>query len=218
MQNVVLWDKCLSKLEDEMEERDFHTWVRPLRANDADSSLVLYAPNRFIKDWLSDNLAEQLQSTVQHFAGESASVVISLDAPAPAHTSKPTASINVNNEVNEEPSPQASPFGTNVLNTSFTFENHIEGKSNQIARAATKQVSENPGAAYNPLFIYGGVGLGKTHLMHAAGNLIRQTRDNAHVAYVHSERFVSDMVKSIETNSMNKFKNCLLYTSPSPRD
>ena len=89
----------------------------------------------------------------------------------------------------------------------FTFENHIEGKSNQIARAATKQVSENPGSAYNPLFIYGGVGLGKTHLMHAAGNLIRSNSSSARVAYVHSERFVSDMVKAIGTNSMEQFKN-----------
>jgi len=208
MQNVVLWDKCLSKLEDEMEERDFHTWVRPLRANNADSSLVLYAPNRFIKDWLTDNLNEQLNNTVQHFAGEGASVVISLDAPASIQTEfPPVENTTVKSSKDSEPSAQPSPFGTNVLNAAFTFENHIEGKSNQIARAATKQVSENPGSAYNPLFIYGGVGLGKTHLMHAAGNLIRQNRENAHVAYVHSERFVSDMVKSIETNSMNKFKN-----------
>ena len=202
MQNVVLWDKCLSKLEDEIEERDFHTWVRPLRADDSDNDFVLYAPNRFIKDWLMDNLMAQLNATAQHFAGEGKSVTISLDTPKPTvQKSKPKAP-----SLEQEPI-QPSPFGTNVLNTAFTFENHIEGKSNQIARAATKQVSENPGSAYNPLFIYGGVGLGKTHLMHAAGNLILQNRENAHVAYVHSERFVSDMVKSIETNSMNKFKS-----------
>lgn len=207
MQNVVLWDKCLSKLEDEVEERDFHTWVRPLYANNSDSELILYAPNRFIKDWLVDNLMEKLIATIQHFAGEGARVTISLEAPvtqAPKVSNHNKANKVV--EYEQEPS-QPSPFGTNVLNATFTFENHIEGKSNQIARAATKQVSENPGSAYNPLFIYGGVGLGKTHLMHAAGNLILENNENAHVAYVHSERFVSDMVKSIETNSMNKFKN-----------
>jgi len=204
MQNVVLWDKCLSKLEDEVEERDFHTWVRPLYANNSDSELILYAPNRFIKDWLMDNLMEKLNATIQHFAGEGARVTISLETPV---TQAPKVSkANKVVEYEQEPS-QLSPFGTNVLNATFTFENHIEGKSNQIARAATKQVSENPGSAYNPLFIYGGVGLGKTHLMHAAGNLILENNENAHVAYVHSERFVSDMVKSIETNSMNKFKN-----------
>ena len=203
MQNVVLWDKCLSKLEDEMEERDFHTWVRPLHASNSDSELVLYAPNRFIKDWLIDNLMLQLGATAQHFAGEKTTVTITLDPPIMPNIKVKTGRVSKRDDENATP----SPFGTNVLNATFTFENHIEGKSNQIARAATKQVSENPGTAYNPLFIYGGVGLGKTHLMHAAGNLIRQNSEKAHVAYVHSERFVSDMVKSIETNSMNKFKN-----------
>jgi len=207
MQNVVLWDKCLSKLEDEVEERDFHTWVRPLHANNSDSELILYAPNRFIKDWLVDNLMDKLDATAQHFAGEGAKVTISLEGPA---TQAPRVSSHKKVDKaaeHEQEFSHSSPFGTNVLNATFTFENHIEGKSNQIARAATKQVSENPGSAYNPLFIYGGVGLGKTHLMHAAGNLILENNENAHVAYVHSERFVSDMVKSIETNSMNKFKN-----------
>jgi chromosomal replication initiator protein len=207
MQNVVLWDKCLSKLEDEVEERDFHTWVRPLHANNSDSVLILYAPNRFIKDWLVDNLMDKLDATVQHFAGEGAKVTISLEAPT-THAPRVSRHDKADKAAEfEQEASHPSPFGTNVLNATFTFENHIEGKSNQIARAATKQVSENPGSAYNPLFIYGGVGLGKTHLMHAAGNLILENNENAHVAYVHSERFVSDMVKSIETNSMNKFKN-----------
>lgn len=202
MKNKALWDKCLSKLEDEIDDHDFHTWVRPLTAKDSDSSFVLYAPNRFIRDWLVDNLIEKLNSAVRHFVGDSASVQIELDKVDSAHNLMANADDSPNDDVQI-----GNPFGTNVLNSSFTFENHIEGKSNQIARAATKQVSENPGAAYNPLFIYGGVGLGKTHLMHAAGNLIKQNRKNAHVAYVHSERFVSDMVKSIETNTMNRFKS-----------
>ncbi|MFT4635954.1 MAG: chromosomal replication initiator protein [Chitinophagales bacterium] len=207
MQNVILWDKCLSKLEDEVEERDFHTWVRPLHANNSDSELILYAPNRFIKDWLMDNLMEKLGVTVEHFAGDGATVTVTLEAPVQLSQQANSRSVNERSASIEPEISKPSPFGTNVLNATFTFENHIEGKSNQIARAATKQVSENPGSAYNPLFIYGGVGLGKTHLMHAAGNLILQNRASAHVAYVHSERFVSDMVKSIETNSMNKFKN-----------
>ena len=198
MQNVILWDKCLSKLEDEVEERDFHTWVRPLHANNSDSELILYAPNRFIKDWLMDNLMEKLGVTVEHFAGDGATVTVTLEAPVQLSQQANSRSVNERSASIEPEISKPSPFGTNVLNATFTFENHIEGKSNQIARAATKQVSENPGSAYNPLFIYGGVGLGKTHLMHAAGNLILQNRASAHVAYVHSERFVSDMVKSIE--------------------
>ncbi|RBP53759.1 chromosomal replication initiator protein DnaA [Arenicella xantha] len=203
MQNTVLWDKCLKKLEDEVDDHDFHTWVRPLMTKDSDATFKLYAPNRFIKDWLTDNLIDQLTKTAMHFGGGDIQLSVELNDHRAALLKEPAAS----DDTLADELPSRNPFGTNVLNSSFTFENHIEGKSNQIARAATKQVSENPGVAYNPLFIYGGVGLGKTHLMHAAGNLIQQTRQNAQVAYVHSERFVSDMVKSIETNSMNKFKN-----------
>ncbi|NND83059.1 MAG: chromosomal replication initiator protein DnaA [Gammaproteobacteria bacterium] len=204
MENQVLWDKCLSKLEDEIDQHDFNMWVRPLSAINDETAFRLHAPNRFVRDWLSDNLLEQLAATIEHFNGENKEIKIELDN---------SSSISTPNSAKQSDfgapagSNRATPFGTNVLNSAFTFANHIEGKSNQIARAATRQVSENPGTAYNPLFIYGGVGLGKTHLMHAAGNLIRENSDAARVAYVHSERFVSDMVKSIESNSMDQFKN-----------
>ncbi|MFT5572852.1 MAG: chromosomal replication initiator protein [Cryomorphaceae bacterium] len=201
MENKVLWDKCLKKLEDDVNEHDFNMWVRPLSAINDDSALRLHAPNRFIKDWLIDNLEGQLLATAQHFAGSHVKLLIELDNSGQT-TLEQGAQASVKEAQNSP-----TPFGTNVLNRVFTFNNHIEGKSNQIARAATKQVSENPGQAYNPLFIYGGVGLGKTHLMHAAGNLILENQKDARVAYVHSERFVSDMVKSIENNAMNKFKN-----------
>jgi chromosomal replication initiator protein len=201
MENKVLWDKCLKKLEDDVNEHDFNMWVRPLSAINDDSALRLHAPNRFIKDWLLDNLEEQLLATAQHFAGNHVKLLIELDNSGQT-TLEQGAQASVKEAQNSP-----TPFGTNVLNRVFTFSNHIEGKSNQIARAATKQVSENPGQAYNPLFIYGGVGLGKTHLMHAAGNLILENQKGARVAYVHSERFVSDMVKSIENNAMNKFKS-----------
>ena len=208
MENKILWDKCLKKLEDEIDEHDFNMWVRPLTAVNDTNAFRLHAPNRFIKDWLTDNLFDQLVNVAQHFAGNDVLLLIELDdvvKSQPASNSLNTASAN-NDAFQDEPS-LSTPFGTNVLNSVFTFENHIEGKSNQIARAATKQVSENPGVSYNPLFIYGGVGLGKTHLMHAAGNLIKKNKKGANVAYVHSERFVSDMVKSIRNNEMDKFKS-----------
>ena len=110
MQNVALWDKCLSKLEDEMEERDFHTWVRPLHASDSDSKLVLYAPNRFIKDWLMDNLMPQLIATTQYIGGEGISVSITLDPP---NTLKSTASVIEVTNSDEENTP-STPFGTNI--------------------------------------------------------------------------------------------------------
>ena len=204
MENTLLWDKCLQKLENEIEERDFQTWVRPLTTNNQDNHLVLYAPNRFVVDWVQDNLFDTVVGSAQHFAGNNIKVSIKIfEEKAKPAVVKDTNRLST---VGQEQEDFPTEFGTNVLNKTFSFENHIEGKSNQIARAATKQVSENPGTAYNPLFIYGGVGLGKTHLMHAAGNLIHEKKNNANVAYVHSERFVSDMVKSIEKNSMDKFK------------
>lgn len=201
MDNQVLWDKCLKKLEDEIDEHDFNMWLRPLSAINDDSTFKLHAPNRFIRDWLSDNLMDQLTATIQHFGGGDKLIAIELD-----NTGQTTLDTSAQPSIKQDQR-VPTPFGTNVLNSAFTFENHIEGKSNQIARAAARQVSENPGTAYNPLFIYGGVGLGKTHLMHAAGNLIKSDQKNARVAYVHSERFVSDMVKSIADNSMDKFKS-----------
>ncbi|MFT5610259.1 MAG: chromosomal replication initiator protein [Polaribacter sp.] len=200
MDNQVLWEKCLKKLEDEVDQHDFNMWVRPLSAVNHDSSFKLHAPNRFIKDWLTDNLMDQLAATIRHFTGADKTILIALD-----NTGETTLD-PVGMRVVKQDGRAVTPFGTNVLNSVFTFENHIEGKSNQIARAATRQVSENPGTAYNPLFIYGGVGLGKTHLMHAAGNLIKKDQSDARVAYVHSERFVSDMVKSISSNTMDNFK------------
>ncbi len=201
LENQILWDKCLKKLEDEVDEHDFNMWVRPLSAINDDSSFKLHAPNRFIKDWLNDNLLDKLAVIIKHYTGEDKRIAIELDNTGQT-TLDPTEQPKIKKQQRKP-----TPFGTNVLNSVFTFENHIEGKSNQIARAATKQVAENPGDAYNPLFIYGGVGLGKTHLMHAAGNLIKIKKQNASVAYVHSERFVSDMVKSIGQNSMEKFKS-----------
>ncbi|MFT5654443.1 MAG: chromosomal replication initiator protein, partial [Arenicella sp.] len=200
MDNQVLWEKCLKKLEDEVDQHDFNMWVRPLSAVNHDSSFKLHAPNRFIKDWLADNLMDQLAATIRHFTGADKTILIALD-----NTGETTLD-PVGMRVVKQDGRAVTPFGTNVLNSVFTFDNHIEGKSNQIARAATRQVSENPGTAYNPLFIYGGVGLGKTHLMHAAGNLIKNNKSDARVAYVHSERFVSDMVKSISSNTMDNFK------------
>jgi len=205
LENQVLWDKCLKKLEDEIDQHDFNMWVRPLNVINDSERFLLHAPNRFVKDWLSDNLIEQLTNAVHHFSSDGRAISIELDNS----NNDPLANASNNIAGSQSKAPDAGDtkkFGTNALNSVFTFEHHIEGKSNQIARAATKQVSENPGSAYNPLFIYGGVGLGKTHLMHAAGNLIKQNNKGARVAYVHSERFVSDMVKSISKNEMDKFK------------
>jgi len=203
LNNLALWDKCLQKLESEIDQNDFNMWVRPLNAVEDDQRFLLHAPNRFVKDWLAENLMGALTQSVEFYNGKDKKVFIELDNKA---SEQPESAIE-DTAANTGNASLSGSYGTNALNSLFTFEHHIEGKSNQIARAATKQVSENPGTAYNPLFIYGGVGLGKTHLMHASGNLIQKNNSAARVAYVHSERFVSDMVRSIANNAMDKFKS-----------
>ncbi len=204
MKNTELWNNCLERLESTLSENDFNTWVRPLQSELSGTILNIFAPNRFVCDWLNDNLGQQLLDTVQHFMGMEYEVNVIIGS-SEAEAEKPV----VDNTVASDGLSVAEikEHNVNTLNPAFTFDTHIEGKSNQIARAATQQVGENPGEAYNPLFIYGGVGLGKTHLMHAAGNLLCAQKKNAKVAYIHSERFVSDMVKAIQSNKMTVFKS-----------
>jgi chromosomal replication initiator protein len=200
-----LWQRCLRQLEGEVPEQQFNTWVRPLQAVAADNVLRLYAPNRFVLDWVHENLyARIVELAAQETSGTGPQVLIEVgsrprhsdEMPPPAVVSSPAGT----------PRPAALPAIGGRVNPDFSFEAFVEGKSNQLARAAATQVAENPGRAYNPLFIYGGVGLGKTHLMHAVGNLVLQKNPAARVAYVHSERFVSDMVRALQHNTMADFK------------
>ncbi|HKK14891.1 MAG TPA: chromosomal replication initiator protein DnaA [Gammaproteobacteria bacterium] len=201
-----LWKKCLDRLEGELPEQQFNTWIRPLQAVEEQGALRLLAPNRFVLDWVKDHFLARISASVSDLASETApSVHLEIgshqaDRPVPA--AAPAASA---------PGPARRPVapptpGSNSLNRTFTFENFVEGKSNQLAKAASIQVGENPGGAYNPLFIYGGVGLGKTHLMHAVGNLMLELKPGARIIYLHSERFVADMVKALQHNAINDFK------------
>ena len=197
-----LWNQCLRRLEAELPEQHFNTWIRPLQAVEDGGYLRLLAPNRYVVDWVNQNCAERI--------GE---IVVEL-VPPPA----PAVVFEIGSRMAVPPAPatRADPRTRRVetlpqiggrLNPEYTFANFVEGKSNQLARAAAVQVSENPGRAYNPLFIYGGVGLGKTHLMHAVGNHIRARNKDARIAYVHSERFVGDMVRALQHNTISEFKN-----------
>ena len=199
-----LWHHCLRQLENEVPEQQFNTWVRPLQAVERDGSLLLLAPNRFVVSWIEQNLYARIEQLVAT-AGDGRQLHVALevgsrreDAPAaaPAPPVAPPASAR----------PRPPAVTGSRFNPDFTFATFVEGKSNQLARAAAAQVGENPGRAYNPLFIYGGVGLGKTHLMQAAGNLMHQRRPAARIAYVHSERFVSDMVRALQHNTIAEFK------------
>jgi chromosomal replication initiator protein len=318
-----MWNRCVDYLQDELPAQQFNTWIRPLKAEQAEGGILLLAPNRFIRDWVSDKFMPRIleltkmlsdgeppsvsiavkdlspNTSSSGFTASSLTSTVSMDVPVQAHPSIDRRSLVVN--VADEPdhaiafaSPPSSPIqpaqpaqpaqsgilletdisaspdrsstessllandsslvkgspegverrgrprngvisSENLLHSSrntasrsrrsrvsdsdgeapshennlipaYRFDNFVEGKSNQLARAAAMQVVENPGGSYNPLFLYGGVGLGKTHLMHAVGNALQAVKPNAKVVYLHSERFVADMVKALQLNAINDFK------------
>ena len=201
---ATLWQQCLVRLENELPEQQFNTWIRPLHAVESGEDLQLLAPNQFVLDWVRKHHFKTISQTL-HDLGPGADTQLKLEIgsskkavvpESPRTTSQPGRAA------------KAAPVAhKSNLNPDFTFDTFVSGKSNQLARAASMQVGENPGGAYNPLFIYGGVGLGKTHLMHAVGNTIIANKPNARVVYLHSERFVADMVKALQHNAINEFKN-----------
>jgi len=198
----VLWSQVASAFEHELPESQFNTWVRPLQAAESDGSLRLLAPNRFVVDWISANLAAKIGELLAEAAGTAVPFVVEVGSRAPTLVPAPP----VMAPAPGRPRPPPMMLVGARLNPESTFEAFVEGRSNHFAKAAAIQVGENPGQAYNPLFIYGGVGLGKTHLMHAIGHMIKARNPDARVAYVHSERFVGDMVKALQHNTMNEFK------------
>ena len=212
--SVSLWEQCLNSLESEFPSQQFNTWIRPLQAEQADGRLILLAPNRFVMDWIVERFLTRINELVKQFGGNQApSVLIEIGSkkaevqrsPITAGNHSASPSVTTANAKAAFSYTDTKTYQSN-LNPNFTFDNFVEGKSNQLAKAASLQVAENPAVAYNPLFLYGGVGLGKTHLMHAIGNQIIRNNPKARVLYLHSERFVADMVKALQTNSMNEFK------------
>ncbi len=185
-------------LELELSEQEFNTWIRPLQAEQSDRGLRLLAPNRFVVDWVRQNCLSHILATAAGFP-----VDLAVGGRRPPLKAKAVA---------DAPSrrrpfaPGRSSMPGSRLDPNFTFDNFVEGKSNQMARASAMQVAKAPGRAYNPLCIYGGVGLGKTHLMHAIGNLIRDREANTKVIYVQSEDFVRHMVNSLQQNTIDAFK------------
>jgi chromosomal replication initiator protein len=199
---TTLWNRCIRDLQAELPEQQFNTWIRPLQAVEDDGRLRLLAPNRFVVDWLQEHYIQRILEIIDGSGGNTELVVEVGSRPGAAEPEKPSARV-IPRVSSPEPGPAAM---ASRLNPAFNFKSFVEGKSNQLARAAASQVGENPGASYNPLFIYGGVGLGKTHLMHAVGNAMLARKANARVAYVHSERFVGDMVRGLQHNKISEFK------------
>lgn len=247
-----IWQRCCDFLEGELSAQQFNTWIRSLEFSSKDAEVTLYAPNRFVRDWVEDKYAARIKDILtlvvgkQRFDNYSFSVKDVNDKQSDGRSStlivdreeknsdsfdfqtqntQPQLDVESANDSEAVLSPGLSVGGSVVASNNsnhtkssvvidhkdnlvenYDFSNFVEGKSNQLARAAAMQVVENPGGSYNPLFLYGGVGLGKTHLMHAVGNALKQVKPGAKVVYLHSERFVADMVKALQLNAINDFK------------
>lgn len=214
-----LWLQCLQRLQEALPATEFSMWVRPLQAELNEGTLTLFAPNRFVLDWVRDKYIDNINQLLSEFCGNDVPVLRfevgskPIIAIVPPSQSFERASVSqaVRPNAGRVWEPAASPVQPDInhrsnVNPKHMFTNFVEGKSNQLALAAARQVADNPGAAYNPLFLYGGTGLGKTHLLHAVGNAIRDRKPNARVVYMHSERFVQDMVKALQNNQMEEFK------------
>jgi chromosomal replication initiator protein len=194
-------------LEGELPAQQYNTWIRPLQSVEEGHAIRLLAPNAFVLDWVQKNYLKRFHElTSQVWNGHAPEIRLEIGSVASADRLNMPFGSQGHSQASSGQQKQAPKPLTSNLNTSFTFDSFVEGKSNQLARAASLQIAENPGKAYNPLFIYGGVGLGKTHLMHAVGNLIVNSNPGARVIYLHSESFVAEMVKALQHNSIDDFK------------
>jgi chromosomal replication initiator protein len=197
----------VTHLENTLTPQEYNTWIRPLQPVESEETLRLLAPNRFVLDWVRNHHLEQIRSYLHSVRGaEEVKVTLEIGSKTQAADKPPMAQgIEPFRDRGEREMEFAFQIPSNI-NAGFSFETFVEGKSNQLARAASIQVGEHPGTVYNPLFIYGGVGLGKTHLMHAIGNLILLKNPKARVVYQHSEGFVAQMVKALQNNKIDEFK------------
>jgi chromosomal replication initiator protein len=214
MQEIHLWNACLSSFEKSLPPQQFNSWIKPLRLFKENDTLVLTAPNSFTLKIVQDRFLSEIklqaslvyptlppfEFRVQAATANKPTAAASSVVSTPSVSAKPAA------PVENKPKPDASFRTYGKLNAALTFDNFVIGKANQLAFAAATQVAELPGESYNPLFIYGGVGLGKTHLSQAIGNQIRMNRPNAKICYMHAERYVSDVVKAYQTNKFEEFK------------
>jgi chromosomal replication initiator protein len=198
------WSLCLEKLKQQLTEQQFNTWIKPLSVEIQEEEIRINAPNRFVLQWVKDKFSQQITELAAEHFSRPVELILSL---APTPTPKSLTSIPSQPDFNEKKvKTKLIQNDTSRLNNNFSFDGFVTGKANQLARAAAIQVAENPGHAYNPLFIYGGVGLGKTHLIQAIGNRMRELNSNAKISYIHAERYVSDVVKAYQHKSFDDFK------------
>jgi chromosomal replication initiator protein len=207
MSSESLWKSCVQRLETELAPEDMLRYVRPLQAEESTELLTLHAPNQFVRYWVDQRFLSRIRELVHEMVGPAAKVRILIGS---LQSARPAAEA-VNGNARPQPARVnghrlQTPSEPTNLKADYNFDTFVEGKSNQLARAACYQVAANPGGAFNPLFICGGVGLGKTHLMQAVGNRLLELRPGGKVVYLHSERFVAEMVKALQHNSINEFK------------
>ena len=223
------WSTCLSRFEQELSTQQFNTWIKPLQTEFGDNVLRILAPNKFVLQWVKDRFLSKIETIASELLPQS--ILIELSIFEKTFSEKPTveklstkkiingnahksthSSTDTDNNVTPRVTTKTTtqPIVTNVrgtgLNPSFNFDNYVTGRANQLARAAAIQVADSPGQAYNPLFIYGGVGLGKTHLLQSIGNHLKQIKPEANIRYLHAERYVSDVVKAYENKAFDEFK------------
>lgn len=218
--NTALWTNCLQRLEKELSDQQLNTWIRPLQVREDNHQLTLLAPNRFVLDWVKQNFRDKIETILLEVSDDddfNLQLEIGTQTASPAKPASVNTAVRPDVVVRKKSEPitdfgvpaktaKPKPVIDHNLNPAFTFQSFVEGKSNQLAKAASVQVAENPGQAYNPLFLYGGVGLGKTHLMHAVGNMMLKHRPDAKIVYLHSERFVGHMIKALQHNAIDAFK------------
>lgn len=189
----------VTRLERELPEQDMNLWIRPLQASERGGQLRLFAPNGFVLDSVRDRYLPRIEALAEELSAEGQPDVALEIGSRDEQEEEARASVS-------QPERPAFRYADSHLNTRYTFDNFVQGKSNQLARAAARQVGDNPGHAFNPLLLYGGTGLGKTHLLHATGNLLLGNNRSARVIYLHSERFVSNMIKALRHNMIDDFK------------
>ena len=219
------WQTCVQRLEQDLPPQQISAWIRPLiplAFDEAQAVLRVSAPNRFKLDWVRKNFSHQIETLASEWYERPVQVSFELAAgnaavrppSAPASVSAPAVATDAPAQAPEAAAPQQAASAAvadavhdrSRLNTELRFDNFVTGKANQLARAAALQVAENPGVSYNPLFLYGGVGLGKTHLIHAIGNALLQSGKGTRVRYVHADQYVSDVVKAYQRKAFDEFK------------
>ncbi len=200
------WNHCLRHFEKALPAQQYKTWIEPLHARLDGENIVVSAPNRFVLEWVKDKFLADIERLSTEFLRKPVDVVLSLGERSPRLPPEASAASSTAPVTSDAPPAKPKVREQTRLNPSFTFDSFVTGKANQLARAAALQVSEHPGVAYNPLFVYGGVGLGKTHLIQAIGNKLLEFNPAANVRYIHAEQYVSDVVRAYQHKAFDGFK------------